>query len=266
MYNFYIYKVTDKTTRQFYIGSQCRGKTIGVDYFTSSSNKDFKNKFKKNPTQFEIKIIGVFADANACVLQENIFIKDNIKNSLCLNKSYTVGNEVQFTLAGTKFTEEHKKNLSKSLKGREFTEEWRRNISKSKIGRIPWNSGVSCSEEVKEKISKANKGKISPNKGTHLSDKHKLSLSKSLKGREITEEWRRKISSSCKGMKKSDETKRKMSESCSNKKKVMCVETGFVYDSVKEAAKAMNLKSHIHISECARGMRKKAAGFHWQFI
>ena len=127
MYNFYIYKVTDKETRQFYIGSQCGGKTIGVNYFTSSRNKEFRNKFKANPTQFEIKIIGVFADANACVLQENIFIKDNIKNPLCLNKNYTIGKNVQFTMAGC-YGEKN------SYYGKKHSEETRRKLRESHLG------------------------------------------------------------------------------------------------------------------------------------
>ena len=76
----YIYKVTDKVTGEFYIGSQCRGKVIGKNYFTSSKNKIFKNKFKSNPAQFEIKIIGTFTNPESCVLQENFFIKFYIKN------------------------------------------------------------------------------------------------------------------------------------------------------------------------------------------
>ena len=30
----YIYKVIDKETQEFYIGSQCSGKIIGKNYFT----------------------------------------------------------------------------------------------------------------------------------------------------------------------------------------------------------------------------------------
>ncbi len=33
----YVYKVVNKITGQFYVGSQCRGKIIGENYFTSSS-------------------------------------------------------------------------------------------------------------------------------------------------------------------------------------------------------------------------------------
>ena len=75
----YIYKVTDKVTGEFYIGSQCRGLVIGKNYFTSSFNKSFRNKFQTSPSLFEIRIIGTFTDSVSCILQENIFIKENIK-------------------------------------------------------------------------------------------------------------------------------------------------------------------------------------------
>lgn len=49
-------------------------------------------------------------------------------------------------------------------------------------------------------------------------------------------------------------------------KKVQCVETGAIYESVKIATKDMKLKNPICISNAATGKRNKAAGFHWQFI
>lgn len=171
MYNFYIYKVTDKTTRQFYIGSQCGGKTIGVNYFTSSRNKEFRNKFKANPTQFEIKIIGVFADANACVLQENIFIKDNIKNPLCLNKNYIIGKNVQFTMAGC-------------------------------YGEKNPYYGKKHSEETRRKLRESHLGKVAPNKGKTFSIEHRKNLSESHKGNRLTIETRQKMSNSSKRKRK----------------------------------------------------------------
>ena len=54
----YIYKVTNLETGQYYIGSQCSGKTIGVNYFTSSTNKAFKDGFKTyGEEKYKITII-----------------------------------------------------------------------------------------------------------------------------------------------------------------------------------------------------------------
>lgn len=49
-------------------------------------------------------------------------------------------------------------------------------------------------------------------------------------------------------------------------KKVKCVETGIVYESVSEATRKNNLKNPICISNAANGIRHKAAGYHWCFI
>lgn len=59
----YIYKVTSFETGRYYIGSQCSGKKIGVNYFTSSTNKEFKNGFKTyGEEKYEITIIKEFED------------------------------------------------------------------------------------------------------------------------------------------------------------------------------------------------------------
>lgn len=47
-----------------------------------------------------------------------------------------------------------------------------------------------------------------------------------------------------------------------NSKKVLCVETGEVFQSVTEASK----KYKGHISEAANGSRKMAAGYHWKYV
>ena len=54
---------------------------------------------------------------------------------------------------------------------------------------------------------------------------------------------------------------------CKKGKKVMCIETGIVYKSESEAAKAMNQKNgQPFIGAVARGERKTAYGYHWKFI
>lgn len=194
----YIYKVIDKETQEFYIGSQCSGKIIGKNYFTSSYNKKFKKKFESNPKLFEVKIIGIFTNSNDCILQENIFIRDNIKNELCLNKQYVIGQEIQFNTTGRFHSKESIQKMINAKKGH------------------------FVSEETKKKLSESQKGK-------HFS---------------------------C----RSEEAKLKMSKS--HNKKVICIETGKVYNSVKEAELVNN---SFHISRCCSGKRKTSGGYHWQY-
>ena len=232
----YIYKVTDKVTGEFYIGSQCRGKVIGKNYFTSSKNKIFKNKFKSNPAQFEIKIIGTFTNPESCVLQENIFIKFYIKNPLCLNKNYVIGKEHQFCMSGCtgeknpfygkQHSKETKYKISEANKGRlsarkgcHLSDETRKKLSELKKGNTPWNKGKHFSADIRKKISESNKGHISFNKGKHLSDETKMKLSISHIGVSPSDETRKKLSESHKGKNNffygkhhTEETRKKISE------------------------------------------------------
>ena len=124
----YIYKVTKFETGQYYIGSQCRGKIIGKNYFTSSTNKLFKEDFKTyGEEKYEITIIKSFTDPKECARAENYIIRNRmqLKDGLCLNRSYVCSGEKIFNRLGlpawnkgTHLSEEHKKKISRASKGR----------------------------------------------------------------------------------------------------------------------------------------------------
>lgn len=138
-------------------------------------------------------------------------------------------------------------------------------------------------QETKDKISKANMGN-QYGKGHVLSEEHKRRISEAMNGNQYAkglkmpehvkkillesrqnEEVRRKISNALTGKKQSEEHKRKNSESHKGlgAKRVVCVETGFIYESVKEAGDMNNIKGHGHISACCKGDRETCGGFHW---
>ena len=104
-------------------------------------------------------------------------------------------------------------------------------------------------------------------KGKHLSDETKIKISEAHKGKICSEETKRKISESNKGKtlgrKTSEETKKKMSEANKLKKKVLCVETEVIYNSIIEAENQMKCGN---ISAVCSGKRKTANGYHWQFV
>lgn len=52
-----------------------------------------------------------------------------------------------------------------------------------------------------------------------------------------------------------------------DKKKVLCVETGTIYNSINDAARAVN-KNKKMISNCCRNVAhyNTAAGYHWKFV
>lgn len=110
--------------------------------------------------------------------------------------------------------------------------------------------GKQHSEETKQKMSEAKKGKKHP-----------------FYGKQHSEESKQKISEAQKGKKHSKETKQKMSEvqkghKPTNIKKVVCVEKGQVFDSVKDAEQWLGINN---ISKCCKGKQKTCGGFHWMY-
>ena len=168
----YIYKVTNLETGQYYIGSQCSGKIVGVNYFTSSHNKEFKEEFKTyGDEKYKIETIKEFEDPEECVRAENYMIRDHmiLKDGLCLNRFYFCNGEKIFSRVGTHHSEETKKKLSRAMQGRPsplkgipLPEETRKRMSISSKGQSPWNKGQSPSEETRKKLSKTMQGRPSP--------------------------------------------------------------------------------------------------------
>lgn len=111
-----------------------------------------------------------------------------------------------------------------------------------------------CAESTKQKLSELNSGENHPNYGKHRSEETKRKVSAARKGMTFTTEHRQHLSESHKGV--------------VNKcllKKVQCIETGQVFNSIKEA-KAFCGSKNIHIGEVCSGKRPTAGGFHWKYV
>jgi hypothetical protein len=91
-------------------------------------------------------------------------------------------------------------------------------------------------------------------------------LSEAKKGKKLSEEHKRKISEMMRGKELSGKHKRKIGESLINRKdlskKVLCVETGEVFESIHDASRKTGIR---HISEACHGNCKTAGGYHWKF-
>ena len=236
----YVYKVTNIITGQFYIGMKVTPGEIGIDYFTSSTNKEFKSDFKKNPTKYFCEKL-FMGDQQEVALKESELISTYKDDPLILNKAFNNNHlyiiadanerkiinkkisdatqkrarEHPETFPGRKNTdcsEETKKKISNSLKGRippnkgkPQSDEAKRKQSESMKGKTPWNkdkTGI-YSDETRKRISIANIDREPPNKGKHASEETRKKLSDSHKGH----------SPSNKGRKASEETRKKLSES-----------------------------------------------------
>lgn len=110
--------------------------------------------------------------------------------------------------------------------------------------------GYHHSEEAKLKMSIGHKGK-------------KCGAENSFYGKTHSEETKKRFSELRKGRKLSEEWKKRIAES--QNKKVICVETGEIFNSVTGAAEYYNLKP-THISRVCKGKRKRTGGFHWRYV
>jgi len=96
---YYVYKVTDNKMNKFYIGARGTNNIleddIGKVYFTSSTNKDFVNRMKINPTDFTFKVIKEFTDWNDALEYEYKLLKKFKANTNehMYNKAITPSNK-----------------------------------------------------------------------------------------------------------------------------------------------------------------------------
>lgn len=140
--------------------------------------------------------------------------------------------------------------------------------TKLKIGLA--QKGKVTSVEVKEKISVANKGKH--NHKTSESTKYKMS--KAHKGKKHSATHKNNISKALTGRKLSAEHKDNLKKALINNPKrcgennprataVLCIETGQVFMTIKQACEWANSSK---VGEVIKGNRKTAGGYHWKAI
>lgn len=111
--------------------------------------------------------------------------------------------------------------------------------------------GYHHSEKSKQKMSQNKKGKYTGAEN-HFYGKHH------------TEETRTKMKEAWTNRVVTDEQKQNLKAS-HYKRQVQNVDTGKIFDSVKEAAEYYGLKD-THISRVCKGKRNKTGGFRWKYV
>jgi hypothetical protein len=178
----YVYRITNIVEKKHYYGkrsSKCDPKQdLGVKYFSSSTDKEFRKDQQLNPQNYRYKIVQRFKDGKSAILRESkLHHKFNVSNSL---KFY---NKVKQNPNGYDLTDI------------EFSKEIRAKMSKSAKGRI-------VSSETKAKLKEKRKTRIFTKETCEK-------ISNSLKGRIVSAETRAKFSKAYSGLKRSEETKAK---------------------------------------------------------
>jgi len=123
--------------------------------------------------------------------------------------------------------------------------------------------------ERRAKISKSISGEAHPAYGRHMPDARKARIADAMRGekgywygKKLPQETLDKMSAALKGKPCAVEFK-EMNEQ--RKRKVRCIETGAVYESITQAEKDTGI-SHVSITRNAHGKQLTAGGLHWEFI
>lgn len=208
IYHPYVYKVIDRETGEFYIGSRTsksRKYSSELDILMyKTSSKYVKENFHK----FDAFIIAEFFDKKDAFDFEQSLILESIKDPLCLNKQWCAEGKTIVRCDYDKQTEEekikHRKNLS---------------ISHIKF----WES---ASEDFKIKHRKRT-SKSSSEKWASYTEEERLAH-----GKKIKESFE----------KMSEEKRMERSNNIKAKSSSPCMIYGILYESRNEAAKALGLK------------------------
>ena len=248
---YYIYETTNNINGKKYIG-QHGDDSLDNNYLGSGTailraiKKYGKEHFSKKILEI-VDIDNINEKEIEWIKKKNAFMSDNYYNMTEGGEGcrgiQRFGQDNPFY--GKTHSEETKQKISEAYKGQKLTEY---QLQKLKEGREKYNQqyngwrvkgerngfyGKTHSEESRRKISENNKGKQS-----------RL------------------------GAKLSEETKKKISESVKkvvHKRKVQCIETGIIYESVSEAGRQMGLH-HQSIHACCIGKIKHTGGYTWKHI
>lgn len=199
-------------------------------------NKHFYNAIQKygwNNFEHEI-IFNNLSKEDACEKEKNLIAKYN-SNNRKFGYNNSIGGENPSQGAHWKLSKEVIEKRASKMRGRKLTEEHRKKLSDSHKGHSSCLKGKTLSEETKNKISQSlkewNRNNVSPNKGRKY--------------------------------KKSEYAIMRTSEG--HYKKIICIETEEIFDSLQMASKLKNIDGSS-LSKVCRGKRQTAGGFHWRYF
>ena len=161
---------------------------------------------------------------------------------------------------GRYHSEETKKKISEAITG-EKNPFYGRQHSPETIEKIRQkNIGRTHTEETKQKISESQKGRVVSKETCELLSKKLTGKKRSETSRKTIREARLKVEASRTPEERAALNK-KLSEVSTSKRKVMCVETGEVFESLKQAAAKYGFSS-ITLCNCLAGRCKTVKKLH----
>jgi hypothetical protein len=139
------------------------------------------------------------------------------------------------------------------------------------VGKALWNKGIPLSSEAKRKLSISLSGNKHYNYGKHLSEETRKKISNANKGntnflgRHHTQESKEKQRKNKIGKSNPQFGKSPCQKNIDiHSKKVICVETGQVFPSIRSASEYYNLDIH-KISLACKHKEKTVLNLHWEY-
>ncbi len=222
----FVYRIENKLTQKSYVGKRSsKIFDVGVNYFTSSSDKNFKNDFMSNTDNYYIHKLGEFDTSKEALEVEIMF-----HNMYNVAKSEDFYNKAKQTSTGWDTTgvpkpAGHQVGEKNSMYGKPGVWAYRtdhpmlgKHLSdktKKKISQA--TKGLKKSEETKQKMSDNHadvSGENNPMWGKTHSDESKLKISDALIGRVFTCDHKKNLSEAKTGVKQSTEHTQAIIDGC----------------------------------------------------
>ena len=202
----------------------------------------YENLTKEEAEQKEIELIALYDSTNK-LNGYNVSLGGNI-----IKPSEKSKQKNRISHLGKKASLETKQKISQSNKGKhnkKRTEEQKIKISEA-------TKKAMENIELRKRLSETHSGKNHKNYGKHLSNETKKKISKANLGKKRTPQQIENIKNGVKNQKR-------------NHKKIICIETGESFNSIKEIKEKYNYNENTIYHVCS-GLRKKAYNMHWKYI
>ena len=239
-----VYKITNSANGKFYIGGSVNIKSRWRTHKSQLNKGKHQNPAMQKDWQayggdvFTLEVIETCVREQVLLKEQAAIQSASVKeNPLC----YNVSSIASSAPLGRVIGEAARRKIGDANRGHKHSPEARKLMSDLRKGKA-------LTENQKQAISLSHMGKS-------LSMETRQKIGNAIRGIKRSEETKAKLRDSHIGKTISDEQRRKMAEG--NHKKVLCVTTGQVFQSIKEAAANVGV-NYTNITNCCRGRQQHA--------